>query len=335
MVFFGAPKPSPTRDAVASMVDGRTSPVHVSATSTKKPPVPSAPKPVIPAEEIQLPLAPHALYAALVSPAATSPPTALSSSALDHQVAGPAPLAVVLEPLGAAPVQTAAAVHVAASPADDLALQAVFATTGSPAPSGSQQVAPSPTAPPPGARPRIAPQQVAPPPAAPAASAPASGGEAANSRRRMPCVPPVAGMEFVGAGGGAVRAQYPPLLVADVAAPAIDDPLPFLAGGHPPGRSVLAHGSLLRVLGNTILDGPQVDCLDAADQLAFLPAPVLAAPARGVVAALGQLDAAVRGLRRCLRAGTGVNAIAASTLEVCEVWRNLTGILVAPEADRM
>ncbi|CAI7785418.1 unnamed protein product [Closterium sp. NIES-53] len=120
MVFFGAPKP--------------TSPVHVSATSMKKPPVPSAPKPVIPAEEIQLPLAPHALYAALVSPAAMSPTTVLSSSALDHQVASPAPPAVVLEPLGAAPVQTAVAVHVAASPADDLALEAVSATTGSPAP---------------------------------------------------------------------------------------------------------------------------------------------------------------------------------------------------------
>ncbi|CAI7897745.1 unnamed protein product [Closterium sp. NIES-53] len=110
------------------------------------------------------------------------------------------------------------------------------AQAGTASQSGSQQVAPSPTAPPPGARPRIAPQQVAPPPAAPAASAPALGGEVANFRCWMPWVPPVAGMEFVGPGGGAVRAHYPPLLVADVAAPAADDPLPFLAGGHPPGR---------------------------------------------------------------------------------------------------
>ncbi|CAI7753008.1 unnamed protein product [Closterium sp. NIES-54] len=112
------------------------------------------------------------------------------------------------------------------------------AQAGTASQSGSQQVAPSPTAPPPGARPRIAPQQVAPPPAAPAASAPALGGEVANFRCWMPWVPPVAGMEFVGPGGGAVRAHYPPLLVADVAAPAADDPLPFLAGGHPPGRSM-------------------------------------------------------------------------------------------------
>ncbi|CAI5499209.1 unnamed protein product [Closterium sp. Naga37s-1] len=98
---------------------------------------------------------------------------------------------------------------------------------------------------------------------------------------------------------------------------------------------VTAHASLPPVPAESLLDGPRDDCMDAADQLALLLAPVLAAPARGGVAAVGQLDAAVRGLRRDLRAGSGADAIAASTLVVREVWRTLSGLLAALEADRM
>ncbi|CAI7840915.1 unnamed protein product [Closterium sp. NIES-53] len=90
----------------------------------------------------------------------------------------------------------------------------------------SQRVAPSPAAPPRDARPIVALLTAAPPPAAPAASAPTPGGEAASACLRLPWVPPVAGMEFLGAGGGAVRAQYPPLVAVDPAPSAADDPLP-------------------------------------------------------------------------------------------------------------
>ncbi|CAI5968281.1 unnamed protein product [Closterium sp. NIES-64] len=44
-------------------------------------------------------------------------------------------------------------------------------------------------------------------------------------------VPRVAGIEFEGAGGGAVMAQYPPLLPADPPRTIANDPLPFLVGG--------------------------------------------------------------------------------------------------------
>ncbi|CAI5517637.1 unnamed protein product [Closterium sp. Naga37s-1] len=76
-------------------------------------------------------------------------------------------------------------------------------------------------------------------------------------------------------------------------------------------------------------------CLDAADQLAVLLAPVLAAPAEGGAAAAGQLDEAVRGLRWHLRAGSGAAAIGTSTLVVRELWRSLTGVLHALGAHRM
>ncbi|CAI5486026.1 unnamed protein product [Closterium sp. Naga37s-1] len=98
---------------------------------------------------------------------------------------------------------------------------------------------------------------------------------------------------------------------------------------------VTAHASLPPVPADSLLDGPRDDCLDAADQLALLLAPVLAAPVRGGVAAVGQLDASVRGLRRYLRAGSGADVIASSTLVVREVWRTLSGLLAALEADRM
>ncbi|CAI5490276.1 unnamed protein product [Closterium sp. Naga37s-1] len=142
-------------------------------------------------------------------------------------------------------------------------------------------------------------------PTAPAAYAPASG-----ARLRLPPVPPVAGVEFAAAGGGAFATQY--LHPADE-----DQPILFLAEALQPPQT------------------RRDTCLDAADQLAVLLAPVLAAPAEGGAAAAGQLDEAVRGLRRHLRAGSGAAAIGASTLVVRELWRSLTGILHALGAHRM
>ncbi|CAI5509261.1 unnamed protein product [Closterium sp. Naga37s-1] len=181
----------------------------------------------------------------------------------------------------------------------------------------SQRAAPPAHAPPPAARPAAVPQRASPP--------------------RVSPHPP---------------AHYPPPA-------AVVEPLPFLAGAPLPPQvrvpeatlgqlwrlseslralllvQVTAHASLPPVPADSLLDGPRDDCLDAADQLALLLAPVFAAPARGGVAAVGQLDASVRGLRRYLRAGSGADAIAASTLVVREVWRTLSGLLAALEVDRM
>ncbi|CAI5536523.1 unnamed protein product [Closterium sp. Naga37s-1] len=194
---------------------------------------------------------------------------------------------------------------------------------------------------------RAAPRQAVlpldPPPAAPvphlspAPSAPAVSASAPvpGSRLRLPPVPPVAGVEFVAAGGGA---QYPHPGAGGSATPALEEPFQFLAQALQPPQSrvpeatlaqlfrlaesfhallliqVLAHSSLPAIPPETFQDRHRDSCLDAADQLAVLLASVLAAPVEGGVAAAGQLDEAVRSLRRHLRAGSGAAAIGASTL---------------------
>ncbi|CAI5530059.1 unnamed protein product [Closterium sp. Naga37s-1] len=203
--------------------------------------------------------------------------------------------------------------------------------------SNSQQITPPPAAPLIHAPLRVPPQPVVPPLASQQAQAPVAGRVAAGTGLRLPWVPPVADVEFVGVGGRAVGAQYPSALLLVRVPEATLRQLWRLAESM---RALLliqvqAHASLTLVPGNTIEEGPWDDCLDAADQLALLLAHVLAAPARGGVAAVGQLDTAVRGLRRYLRAGSGADAIAASTLVVREVWRTLSGLLAALEADRM
>ncbi|CAI7785477.1 unnamed protein product [Closterium sp. NIES-53] len=230
---------------------------------------------------------------------------------------------------------------------------------GSTSQSSSLRAAPSPADPHCGAPPVVAPVAAVLPLATPVAPASAPAGNAASARFRLPRVPPVAGMEFVSAGGGTVRAQYPPLVAANPAPLAVDEPLPYLVEELLPpcvrdpeallGQlwrlseslhaillvQVLAHASLPPLPAESLQDGPCDDCLDAADQLALLLAPVLAAPTRRGVGAVLQLDAAVRGLRRYLRTGSGVTAIGASTLVVREVWRTLQGILHTLQADRM
>ncbi|CAI5530060.1 unnamed protein product [Closterium sp. Naga37s-1] len=196
------------------------------------------------------------------------------------------------------------------------------------------------------------------PPLAPAASAAAPGARPQQGHDlRLPWVPPVAGVEFVTAAGGVVTAQYPSLLPVDTAPPAAGVAQPFQALVGPLRhakvlvatlgqlwrlseslRAVLlirVYGQAALSRGNTLDGGPRDECLDAADQLAELLAPVLAAPARGGVAGIGQLGAADRGLRRLLRAGSGANAIAASTLVVRELHRTLTGLLAVLDADQM
>ncbi|CAI7731878.1 unnamed protein product [Closterium sp. NIES-53] len=190
------------------------------------------------------------------------------------------------------------------------------------------------------------PVQVLPAPS-PAVSAPAPG-----SRLQLPPVPPVAGVEFVAVGGGSLAAPF--ALPADA-----DEPLQFLAEALQPPQTcvpdatlgqlhrlddslhallliqVLAHSSLPVIPPETFRGRQHDSCLDAADQLAVLLAPVLAAPVEGGAAAAGQLDEAVRGLRRHLRVGSGAAAIGASTLVVRELWRSLTGVLHALGAHRM
>ncbi|CAI5498599.1 unnamed protein product [Closterium sp. Naga37s-1] len=231
--------------------------------------------------------------------------------------------------------------------------------TGSASQSSSLRATPSPADPHRGVPPVVAPVAAELLPATPGAPTSASPGNAASARLRLPRVPPVAGMEFVSTGGGVVRAQYPPLVAVDPDPSAVDEALPYLAEGllppyvHVPEATlgqlwwlseslrvillvqVLAHASLPSLPAESLQDGPRDDCLDAADQLALLLAPVLAAPAQGGVGAVSQLDAAVRGLRRYLRAGSGASAISTSTLVVREVWRTMQGILHALQADRM
>ncbi|CAI7808808.1 unnamed protein product [Closterium sp. NIES-53] len=175
---------------------------------------------------------------------------------------------------------------------------------------------------------------------------------APGSRLRLPPVPSVAGVEFVAACGGSLAAPF--------SFPAeADEPLWFLAEALQPPQTrvpeatlgqlhrladslhallliqVLAHSSLPVIPPETFRGRQRDSCLDAADQLAVLLAPVLAAPMEGGAAAAGQLDEAVRGLRRHLRAGSGASAIGASTLVVRELWRSLTGVLHTLGAHRM
>ncbi|CAI5525271.1 unnamed protein product [Closterium sp. Naga37s-1] len=178
----------------------------------------------------------------------------------------------------------------------------------------SRRTAPTPSAPLPVARPVVAPT-----PAVSLPSAPARGGGAGLPRLQLPSLaeellPP--------------RAEVPEATLGQLWR--LSESLRALLLVQS-----LAHGSLPPVPAESLFDGPRDDCLDAADQIALLLAPVLAAPVRGGVGAVGQLDAAVRDLRRYLRAGSGADAIGAAILVVRSVWQTMTGILHALQADRM
>ncbi|CAI5493431.1 unnamed protein product [Closterium sp. Naga37s-1] len=189
-----------------------------------------------------------------------------------------------------------------------------------------------------------------PPPLVPAASAAAPG-----NCMRLLWIPPVAGIEFVTVEEGPVMVQYPSLLPVGRAPPAAALPVQTLVGPRPsaevPEASQgqlwrLSEGlqavHLIQVYGHAALSqgvsldgGPRDECLNAADRLAELLAPMLAAPARGGVAGVGQLGTALRGMRRFLRAGTAVDLIGATTVAVRKLHRSLTGLLAVLDADQM
>ncbi|CAI5503696.1 unnamed protein product [Closterium sp. Naga37s-1] len=326
-----------------------------------KPPVLPAPKPVTTVAGMPPPLRPEA-PAAVTAPV-QSAPVAAHVAAPSAPAAAAVPLAPPVEPpvfvpaeivpVPNAPVPPPAAVPALPSPVVALSPQVASTTTGNQALVEAPLVAdPSvPAVPPtvPGG------QQIrskSPDRRSSRPHSPAPRQERESSRRRL------AGVEFVAAGGGAARAQYPPLVAGSSASLAADEPLLFLAEALQPPQArvleatlgelfrladilhtllliqVLAHMSLPAIPSESFHDRPRV-CLDAADQLALLLAPVLAAPSEGGVAAAGELDEAVRGLRRHLRAGSGAAAIGASTLVVRELWRTLTGVLHALGAHRM
>ncbi|CAI7860125.1 unnamed protein product [Closterium sp. NIES-54] len=235
--------------------------------------------------------------------------------------------------VGAAPAGAVASQSVVSSTTDDPGQVAVSVA---PAPPTASPVVPAPdfqAVPDPAPLAAVPPAQPVPPPLAPSASAAARG-----NRMRLPWVPPVAGMEFVTAAGGQVTAQYPSLLPVAPTPPAVPVHVQSLVGPLPsaevPEASLgqlwrLSEGlravHLIQVYGHAALSqgahldpGPRDECLDAADRLAELLAPVLTAPARGGVAGVGQLGTAVHGLRRLLRAGSAVDLIGATTVVVRE-----------------
>ncbi|CAI7865734.1 unnamed protein product [Closterium sp. NIES-53] len=271
------------------------------------------------------PLAP-AVLAAVTIPVQSAPVADLSAPAVAAvPLAPPAeppvfvPAVNVVDPpvpVPVAPVAPPAAVPLVPALAAALSPQAVSATTGSPGPGDSRG------------------------PAAP--GLPASSAAAPPAQR-----PP--------SPGGPVTAQYPSLLPVGRAPPVATPQVQPLVGPLPsaevPEASLgklwrLSEGlravHLIQVYGHAALSqgvsldgGPRDECLDAADRLAKILAPVLAAPARGGVAGVGQLGTTLRGLRRFLRARTAVNLIGTATVVVRELHRSLTGLLAILDADQM
>ncbi|CAI5505257.1 unnamed protein product [Closterium sp. Naga37s-1] len=369
MVIAGAPEPSPERVAAWSAVVAKPQSEPGKVTTATKPPVPPAPKPSTTSPE--KPPRPEPAAPLAAAAAQSTAPAAAERSAPSAPTAPQAPLEAPTKTDAAlpapAPVGPPAAGHEPQNSAPASSPQAASATTGGPA----QLIVPPTVDPAAPVAPPVA--QIGRPPGADAilpgainsrvsgkrtVAVAVAGGVLAvamaedRSRLHLPPVPPVAGVEFVAVGGGAVTAGGPAPL-------AVEEPFQFLAQALQPPQArvpeatlgqlfrlaesfhallliqVLAHSSLPAPPPELFLDRHRDSCLDAADQLAGLLAPVLAAPAEGGVAAAGPLDEAVRGLRRHLRAGSGAAAIGASTLVVRELWRSLTGVLHALGAHRM
>ncbi|CAI5504284.1 unnamed protein product [Closterium sp. Naga37s-1] len=321
----------PERVVVASAGSGRSPAVSGSVTVSKKPPLPSAPKPPPSVLEPPSPPTPAPPATEPHPPAAAAPharapagPVPVAPVAPVAPVESPVPVVVVDAPPGA-PILDAPHVSVtlpAPVAAVGLSPHAVSATTGGPGPGevGGGVALSAPVLPTAATSVPLPDVQAVPDPAplaaAPLAQPPSASAAAHGNRMRLPWVPPVAGMEFVTTAGGLVTAQYPSLLPVAPAPPAVY------------GHAALSQGVHLD-------PGPRDECLDAADRLAELMAPVLAAPARGGVAGVGQLGTAVRGLRRFLRAGSAVDLIGATTVVVRELHRSLTGLLAVLDADQM
>ncbi|CAI7761346.1 unnamed protein product [Closterium sp. NIES-54] len=335
MLVAGELWPLPKHAASASTASGKSPPVSASGSAAMKPPLPPAPKP--------------------------APSVAVLSASLtpDLEPGKVAPAAVVVPPV--APVL--AAPVIAAAPAalgGDLALAAVSATTGGPAPAVSLERRPS----------------------RPHSPSPHDKREFSQRRQESPQRRSSGGNWHARRGGrGGWRGGYRrgrggsfdgPVTMADSqrvvtaamreeralqanqqfprasAAPPPVAPPPFqtfegsshaaevpeatlgqlwrLSEGLRAVHLIQMYGHAGLSLGNTLVGGSRDECLDAADWLAELLAPVLAA--RGGVAGVGQLGTAVRGLRRFLCAGTAADVIGASTAVVRELHRSLTGLAV-------
>ncbi|CAI5511917.1 unnamed protein product [Closterium sp. Naga37s-1] len=367
MVIEGGSEPSPAHAVSASEVYGRSPPVPASETAAMKPPLPPAPTPVRPVS--QAPSLPNP--APLVVPprvdAVVVPPAPAHVESLPAAPAEPAgqvpPVALGASPVAAAPVVPAVA---EGSAAPVMSQTAVSATTAG----QSLVVGPVEAPAPPAAAPSLPlPNvQAVPDPASLAAVPPAQRQQSPGRRQHRPHSPaPSDERETMRrrrdsprrrgsqANWAASRGQYPSLLPVASAPPAAALPHQSLVG--PSLSAVVPEASLgqlwrlseglravhlIQVYGHAALSqglplesGHRDECLDAADRLGELLAPVLAAPARGGVAGVGQLGTAVRGLRRFLCAGTAVDLIGATTVVVHELHRSLTGLLAVLDADQM
>ncbi|CAI5522497.1 unnamed protein product [Closterium sp. Naga37s-1] len=183
----------------------------------------------------------------------------------------------------------------------------------------NQQLPRATAAPPPVAPPVIAPAAVAPQPPAPPAPYPSFLPCDSASRAAGVAQP------FETFVGSSRAAEVPEATLGQ---------LWRLSEGLRAVHLIQMYGHAGLSLGNTLVGGSWDECLDAADRLAELLAPVLAGPARGGVAGVGQLGTAVRGLRRFLRAGTAADVIGASTAVVRELHHSLTGLLAFLDADQ-
>ncbi|CAI5509853.1 unnamed protein product [Closterium sp. Naga37s-1] len=174
--------------------------------------------------------------------------------------------------------------------------------------------------------PQGAPLAAVPPPVAPPAAAPSAAAFPRSASRRF--APPAAGalQPF--------QALVGPLPVAEVPEATLGQ-LWRLSEGLRAVHLIQMYGQAGLSRGNSLDDGSRDECLDAADRLAELLAPVLAAPARGGAAGVGQLGTAVRGLRRFSRAGSAADVIAAGTAVVRELHRSLAGLLAVLDADQL
>ncbi|CAI5525443.1 unnamed protein product [Closterium sp. Naga37s-1] len=139
----------------------------------------------------------------------------------------------------------------------------------------------------------------------------------------LPWIPAVAGMGFVGAGGGEARGQFiPRRRLADVPVAPPPPSLPvvptatlgqlwYLVKCQQSLTLILvnAHFAILQSPGSTLNPCERAECLTAASQSVVLLLPVLAPPATGDVV-VSQLDETVQGLTGHLRGGGGIEVAA-------------------------
>ncbi|CAI5536527.1 unnamed protein product [Closterium sp. Naga37s-1] len=311
--------PAPPSSAPAALAVRPAAPAADSPAGAKHPvlaqelacsvPVPLAPGP---APDLPLPVA------ASVDPAVPAAPSAAPIPAEPILPGGSSPLAASAATGGSAPVAgSGETVHSALRPVTMADLQRVVSLEMRRERAG--QVGPP-------SLPQGAPLAAAPPPVAPPAAASSAAASPRSASRRS--APPAAGalQPF--------QALVGPLPVAEVPEAMLGQ-LWRLSERLRAVHLIQMYGHAGLSRGNSLDDGSRDECLDAADRLAELLAPVLAAPARGGAAGVGQLGTAVRGLRRFSRAGSAADVIVAGTAVVRELHRSVTGLLAVLDADQL